>query len=107
MTKKETATKTGGKKLVKDCGKMIILSTMVVFVLGLGILTWKKKDRLIPGKKSSKTKSSKNENENENENEKLSNAKSWSLRTEIKKLETRQQNNMSQVRSSKGDPLLD
>lgn len=108
MAKKESATtdvKTGGgkKKLLKDCGKLIIISTMIILVLGLGILTWKKKDRLISKEKFPKapppvTKSQQKQNDPDT---------NWSLRNEIKKLETRQQINMSRSRTIKGDPLAD
>jgi hypothetical protein len=89
MTKKESSTI--DRSLVKDCGKLIVISTIVVLILGLVILSRKKKN----GKTESKTTS---------DDEKCS---TWELQSEIKKLETRQQNNISRKRESGGDPLAD
>lgn len=101
MAKKEAIITGGSTSLIKDCGKLIVISTMIVLILGLGILTWKKKDKLTIGKKSSTV-----------TKETVTTQKSdpqlkWELKDEIKKLESRQQHNMSSRRSSNGDPLAD
>lgn len=104
MSKKEkvdeVTEKPNGKNLIKDCGKLIVIATMVVLVIGLGLLTWKKRDKLTDNKS---TKKSGKETNAVPENTSIS----WNLNDEIKKLETRQQNNMSKRRSTGGDPLVD
>jgi hypothetical protein len=97
MTKKESS-----KKLLKNCGKLIVISTMVVIVLGLAIMTWKKKkDKLTSGKKSKKDKDKDDKPQSDNKSQK------WSLNHEIKRLEARQSGNMIKMRSRSGDALAD
>jgi hypothetical protein len=108
MTKKEAASKTGGgSSLAKECGKLIVISTMIVLVLGLGILTWKKRDKLTMGKKKEKQKTPPPVQSTGGQQQRTDPQANWNLRNEIKKLEARQQNNLTSRRSSGGDPLAD
>jgi nitrate/TMAO reductase-like tetraheme cytochrome c subunit len=92
------------KKLAKSCGKLIVISTMIIIVIGLLLITYRKNVSLSG---TNKQKISNSKHKPAKVTNQVTSSEEWSLVNEVKKLEARQNRNIKYLQSETKDALAD